>query len=330
MKYHGFNMLYMFSKSYADNPAAINERELDFIAKHGFNYIRIPMDYRFWTDGFNYTEPIEEKFALIDHYYETCKKFGLHVCLNLHRAPGYCINANHLEKHNLWKDEEAFQAFVFLWEKLARRYQGISATEMSFDLLNEPPDVGKYGFTRDIHQQIMRPTIAAIKAIDPDRPIVIDGVGGGHEAMPEMADAGVIHSGRGYTPFQISHNQAGWCGDEMEWIEPVYPGISDDEQYWDRDALIEFYQPWRDVEKQGVEIIIGEFGCYNQTPNDIAIRWLSDLLSVYKEFGWGYALWNFKGPFGIVEHNRPGTKFRDMDGFMVDGELLALMKENME
>ncbi|MDR2570479.1 MAG: cellulase family glycosylhydrolase [Oscillospiraceae bacterium] len=328
MKYYGFNMLYMFSKGYEDSSTLVDERELEFIAKHGFNYIRIPMDYRFWTKDYNYLEPDEKVFELIDGYYETCKKHGLHICLNLHRAPGYCINGNNLEKHNLWKDEEARLAFIFIWEKLAKRYKGISAKEMSFDLLNEPPSEGEYGFTRDIHQKIMRPTIAAIKTIDPDRPIVLDGIGGGHEAIPEMADAGVIHSGRGYTPFQISHNQAGWC-DDMEWIEPVYPGISDDGLHWDRDAIIEFYKPWREVEKTGVEVYIGEFGCYNKTPNDIAIRWFSDLLSVFKEFNWGYALWNFKGAFGIVEHGRPGTKYQEIDGFKVDSELLNLLKENM-
>jgi hypothetical protein len=52
-------------------------------------------------------------------------------------------------------------------------------------------------------------------------------------------------------------------------------------------------------------------------------------MSVYKELGWGYAMWNFKGPFGIVEHGRPGVKYTDMDGFKVDKELLDTMKENM-
>ncbi|MDR2569557.1 MAG: cellulase family glycosylhydrolase, partial [Oscillospiraceae bacterium] len=167
MKYYGFNMLYMFSKNYKNEPAPVDEKELDFIAKHGFNYIRIPMDYRFWTKDFNYFEPDEQAFDLIDGYYETCKKHGLHVCLNMHRAPGYCINGNHLEKHNLWKDEEAFEGFLFLWEGFAKRYKGISPSEMSFDLLNEPPSVGQYGFTRKIHAKIMRDVIKGIKEIDP-------------------------------------------------------------------------------------------------------------------------------------------------------------------
>jgi len=324
--YYGFNMLYMFSNRGAP-PSLADEKELEFIAKHGFNFIRLPTDYRFWTEGFNYFEPDERKFEMIDQYFETCSKYGMHFSLNLHRAPGYCINNNDLEKHNLWLDEEAFEAFLFLWEGFAKRYKGVPAAKMSFDLLNEPPSVGQYGFTRDIHEKIMRAVIKAIKDIDPERPIVIDGIAGGHLAMPELADAGVIHSGRGYTPFQISHNQAGWCGN-IKWVEPVYPGELNGE-YWDRDALKAFYAPWLDVEKRGAQVHIGEFGCYNKIPNDVALRWLSDLMSVFKEFGWGYALWNFKGAFGIVEHGRPGTVYTDMDGFTVDKALLDIMKKNM-
>ena len=50
--------------------------------------------------------------------------------------------------------------------------------------------------TRENHEQIMRRTIAAIRAITPTRAITPDGLSGGHEDTPELADAGVAHSGR--------------------------------------------------------------------------------------------------------------------------------------
>ena len=49
---------------------------------------------------------------------------------------------------------------------------------------------------------------------------------------------------------------------------------------------------------------------------------------IAKEFGWGYALWNFKGPSGIMEHGRPGAKFELIDGYYVDRALLDLMLDN--
>jgi aryl-phospho-beta-D-glucosidase BglC (GH1 family) len=301
-----------------------NLKELDFIAKHGFNFVRVPLDYRFWTKGFDYLNPDEGIFEnFIDKYLEECTRRGLHMSLNIHRAPGYCINNNDLEKHNLWADEEAQAAFQFLWETFAKRYKGIGNDKISFDLINEPPDIGQYGCTRDVHEKVMRRIIGAIRAIDPAREIVLDGLEGGHTAMPELADAGVIHSGRGYTPFEVSHAGAGWIGD-YKMPPPVYPGKIWD-TYWDREELKRFYEPWREVEALGAEVHMGEFGCYNKTPNDIAVRWLTDLFDVWREFGWGYAMWNFKGPFGIVDHGREGARYEQMDGFNVDRDLFDLM-----
>ncbi|MCL1792608.1 MAG: cellulase family glycosylhydrolase [Oscillospiraceae bacterium] len=328
MKKYGFNMLWMFSH-HGQKPGKADERQLDFIAKHGFNFIRIPTDYNFWTKDFDYLHPDEKVFEKIDLYFEQCKKRGLHMCLNFHRAPGYCINANDREKHNLWTDEEAQEGFVYLWEYFAKKYKGVPSGQLSFDLLNEPPGIGQYEFTRERHEYVMRKTIKAIRDIDPNREIVLDGIAGGGVAIPELSDVGAIHSGRGYAPFQVSHYKATWCGiKDEDWPTPAYPGEIRGE-LWDKDALRKYYAPWLEVEKKGVEVHIGEFGCFNKTPNEIALRWLGDLMAVFKENGWGYSMWNFEGSFGIVNHGRPGAIYDDMDGFAVDRELLGIMQKNM-
>jgi hypothetical protein len=82
------------------------------------------------------------------------------------------------------------------------------------------------------------------------------------------------------------------------------------------------------MEKRGTRIHIGEFGCFKHTPNDVAMRWYTDLLHIFKEFEWGYAMWNFQGPFGIIEHGRPGAKLESMRGYNVDRALLDLILEN--
>jgi len=329
MKRYGFNMLWMFICS-GKSPTEPDLKQLDFIAKKGFNYIRIPMDYRFWTKGFDYRNPDEKVFDSIDEYISVCRERNLHVSLNMHRAPGYCINNNSIEKHNLWKDKEAQDAFVYLWENFAKRYKSVPAGELSFDLLNEPPEIGEYGFTRKNHEKVMRRTINAIRGIDPGRLLILNGIGGGGIAIPELADTGAIHSGRGYAPYTVSHYLAGWAQPEENytWEKPEYPGVSDGAM-WDKAALKEYYKPWREVEAAGTGIHIGEFGCYDKTPNNVAIRWFSDLLDIYREYRWGYALWNFKGAFGIVDHGRPGTKYETIDGFKTDRELLELLLGNM-
>lgn len=318
----------MFSWIPGQQPAPADEKALDFLAKYDFNFVRTPTDYRFWTKDFDYFHPDESIFKYIDQYLEACNSRGIHMSLNIHRAPGYCINRNDLERHNLWRDKVAQDAFVLLWETFARRYKGVPGSLLSFDLINEPPGPGEYGMTRKNHAAIIRRTVSAIRAIDEDREIVIDGLGGGYLAMPELADLGVTHSGRGYHPMPVSHHQATWWSGYVHAPAPVYPGLRWEGRVWDLSTLRKSYRPWREVQRRGVNVHIGEFGCFNRTPNDAALRWLADLFRLFKEFGWGYAMWNFEGGFGIIRHGRAGASIEMIDSYQVDRDLLELMMES--
>lgn len=328
MSHYGFNFQWMFIW-HGQEPPAPDEKALDFLAAHGFNFARVPTDYRLWTQDFDYLHPDEDVWKALDQYLAACQSRGIHMCLNMHRAPGYCINRNDLERDNLWLDEVAQDGFVFQWERLAERYLGVPSSELSFDLVNEPPGVGQYGMTRDHHAAVMRRTVAAIRAIDPQRRIVLDGLDGGNLAMPELADLDVVHSCRGYAPMAISHYQAQWWSGHTGVVDvPTYPDIVYNGIRWNRDTLREFYGPWRAVEAQGREVHAGEYGCYNKTPNEVAVAWLSDLMGVWKEFGWGYSMWNFEGPFGIINHGRPHARYETVMGYEVDRDLLDLMLNN--
>src|SRR5512138_3002264 len=139
MKHYGFNFQWMYSWSSHLKPESVDERALDFLAQFGFNFVRVPVDYRFWTKDFDYFHPDESIFQTIDGYLQACQTRGIHLSLNLHRAPGFCTNRNDLERHNLWRDEIAQEAFVFLWENFACRYNNVPGKFLSFDLINEPP-----------------------------------------------------------------------------------------------------------------------------------------------------------------------------------------------
>lgn len=330
MLHYGFNFLWMFSRHPRKPvPAEPNLKELDFVAEEGFNFVRIPTDYTFWTTDFDYTHPDETGLAYIDRYIAACRERGLHACLNLHRAPGYCINRPETEKHNLWRDEAAQEGFMFLWRYFAEKYKGIPSEELSFDLINEPSDhPPTHPCTRADHEAVIRRTIAAIRDVDPTRRIVIDGFDGGASALPELWDAGVVHSGRGYEPFKISHYKAEWV-QQTQCEKPMWPLPAEGGKVLDIDHLRAFYQPWKDVEAKGVQVHIGEFGCYSKLPNPVAMAWLRDLMQVYRENRWGYSLWNFRGDFGIIDHGRPDTVWEDYKGFKVDREMLEIYKSGM-
>ena len=75
------------------------------------------------------------------------RQHGIHVNLNFHRAPGYCVNPP-AEPLDLWTDEKALDACAFHWAHFAKRYKGIPNTQVSFDLLNEPKDSAEAGYSR--------------------------------------------------------------------------------------------------------------------------------------------------------------------------------------
>ena len=66
----------------------ISRKDIDFIAKAGFNSIRIPFHYRFFVAG------DDEGFALVDRVVDWAKADGLYVILDMHCAPGGQTGAN--------------------------------------------------------------------------------------------------------------------------------------------------------------------------------------------------------------------------------------------
>ena len=335
--WYGFNILPLFSlgkDASGVNPGYvhIDEYDLDFIADMGCNFVRLPCDYRYFIHDFKYDEPDEEMLKVLDRCIHAVVSRGLHCSLNVHRAPGYCINGNELERHNLWTDRIAQDAFVSLWELFAARYKDYPAGSLSFDLLNEPPAEGQYGLTRANHKAIMSRVCAAIRAISPERTIVCDGLGGGHLACPELEELGVVMSGRGYTPMRLTHWHAEWMEKQgsCTWDYPGWPGMKADGVTWSRAALKDFYKPWKELADKGCRVHIGECGCYNKIDNKTALAWYKDFFGVCNELGFGYALWNFRGPFGVAEHRRAGTRWEVRKGISFDRDLYELFRQGMQ
>lgn len=327
---YGFNAQWAFSTSRNEKPLEPNRRMLDFMAQYGFNFLRIPIDYRFWTESVTPQKigTINHQFLdMVDRYVEESVARGIHISINLHRAPGYVITGWETEATNLWEDAIAQDAFELLWREAAVRYKGLHPTKMSFDLVNEPPDIGQRGFTRDKHQTLIRRIHSAIREIDSQRLVVINGLAGGHLAMPELADLDAIHSGRGYQPMLVSHYKAEWWDGSIGMPVPTYP-CEYEGKWWDREGLWNFYEPWREVQAMGRPVHIGEFGCYRYTDNAVALAWFRDLFDIFRVLGWGYSMWEFEGNFGIASHDRPGVTYESIEGFQIDRDLLNLMIES--
>jgi endoglucanase len=143
--------------------------------------------------------------------------------------------------------------------------------------------------------------------------------------VPELLDLGVVMSNRGYFPAHISHHRAPWAFANIDAMPtPTWPGYSG-ETYYNRESLEAHYAPWIDLVKQGIGVHCGELGCYNQTPHDVFLAWFSDTLDILKDSGIGFALWEFKGDFGILNSGRNDVKYEDWHGYQLDRKLLELL-----
>ncbi len=332
-RYKGFNLLGMFvSADSAINkgraPGYFEEEDFKMISDFGFNYVRLPLSYRVWSTAENPCFIDEEKIKPLDDAVEYGRKYGLHVCICLHRIPGYCVNDDETEPFDLFEDEEALEAACVQWRFIAERYKDIDSERLSFNLFNEP----KWNLAEYKVNRVYNRLVSEIRKVSPDRTIVIDGVHNGSQLPVGFMHFGYencIYSCRGYQPGNLTH----YGVDLVNQIEPPkWPGalqLSGGKSIvWDKAKMDEYFGLWAaasNVYNRGV--ICGEMGCYNKTPHQTVLAWYKDILSSLKEHNIGFAVWNFRGAFGVMDSNREDVQYVDYNGHKLDKKLLELLQK---
>lgn len=343
-KWKGFNLTDFNTPNPVSDRRSTTEDHLKWMSDWGFDFIRLPIAYPYYLK-FDRTKNItpEEVYQIdeasvekIDTLVQLAHKQNLHVCLNLHRAPGYCINAGFNEPYNLWKDEEAQKAFYFHWNMWARRYKNLSSKKISFDLLNEPSmredmndQHSKSGLVPgDVYRQVAKAASESIRKENKNHLVIADGNNVGNIPIPEIADLNISQSCRGYFPHVISHYKAPWANKDPDHMEPPrYPGQVG-KQFLSRKTLEDYYQPWIDMKNRGVGIHCGECGCWNKTPHQVFLTWFGDVIDILWSNEIGFALWEFIGDFGILNSGRTDITYEDWYGYKLDRKLLQLMQKH--
>ena len=317
-RWRGFNLLEKF-----DGNSNQPYKEMDFKMIHemGFDFVRLPMSYRCWSTPDNWYQINENVLREIDEAIEYGHKYNIHVNLNMHRIPGYCVNPPE-EPLNLWKDEKALNAAAFQWGTFSERYKGISNNRVSFDLINEPANVNEQDYFK-----VVKGISDSIRSKDSKRLIIIDGLQYGTIPVTSAVDLKVAQSSRGYGPFQLTHYKASWAKGSDTWPVPTWPYHNNNGLEWNKERMIkETYTPWKELSDNGIGVHIGEWGAYNFTPHDVVLNWMTDLLSIWKQYGWGWSLWNFRGPFGILDSGRSDVTYENYNGHKLDRKMLELLQ----
>jgi endoglucanase len=342
-KWKGFNLTDFNTPNPTANRRYTSEEQLKWMKDWGFDFVRLPISYPYYLK-FDRTRKItpEEVYQIderainkIDHLVQLAHKHQLHVSLNLHRAPGFCINAGFYEPYNLWKDQAAQDAFYFHWNMWAKRYKNVASKKISFDLLNEPcmrEDMNDQHSRNSpipgaLYREVARSAAEAIRKENKNHLVIADGNNVGNTPIPELADLNIGQSCRGYYPHAISHYKAPWANKEPDKLPvPLYPGMIGVQEV-NREKLEAYYQPWIDLMKRGVGVHCGECGCWNKTPHSVYLAWFGDVLDILSSHKVGFALWEFIGDFGILNSNRADVAYEDWHGYKLDKKLLQLLQK---
>ncbi|MEN0019268.1 MAG: cellulase family glycosylhydrolase [Planctomycetota bacterium] len=152
----------------------LQQRDFDGVAAAGFNAVRIPFSHIVLE-----REPgvIDQRgFDLLQQAFDMAEQAGIYVILDMHSAPGGQSTdapSGDVTKNELWTDADAQRRFAWIWEQVARRFKN-QPNFIAYDLLNEP-----YGnFNDDVRDgliDILGNTVEVIRAIDPDRLILLPG-----------------------------------------------------------------------------------------------------------------------------------------------------------
>jgi len=219
--WRGFNLLGFFTVEWSND--GFHEEDFQMISELGFNFVRLPIDYRIYTRPGDWSVFLEPKLAQIDQAVAWGQKYGIHVCINLHRAPGYCVNSPSTplpprQNISLWDNAEARQAFAAHWRMFAERYKTVPAEALSFNLVNEPGNV-----SGETYAQAMQPAIQAVRQVSPQRVIISDAVDFGNGRNDAILAQNVVVSPHFYNPFTLTHYNADWVDGSDSWPVPVWP-----------------------------------------------------------------------------------------------------------
>jgi len=145
----------------------ITEADIAFVAKTGSNTVRVPFNYKLFTDEdyLDLTGP-GDGFRRLDDVIGWCRRHGLKVILDMHDCPGGNTGDNIDDSYGYaWLfEEECYQKqYCDIWREIARRYAD-EPVVLAYDLMNEPIS-SRLANMGELNKQLERVQFMALDAI---------------------------------------------------------------------------------------------------------------------------------------------------------------------
>jgi len=287
----------------------INRQDIQDLRDLGANLINAS-----YPGVFSPEPPYEIDTAALEHLdnlISWAEEVGIYVVIHYRTGPGRNESAIHLYPdalYDVWSDQAAHDAFIEMWRFTAERYRD-SPVVVGYDLMVEPhvntivdPDyeMEAVEYREEVEGTLMdwnafaRDMTVAIRALDPNTPIIVSSLSWGDPewfaVLDPTGDPKTVYSFHAYEPTEYTHQ-------EEDAIQYNYP--DEISNFWesiqfDRDWLEAYFQPVVEFSTTyDVPIYVGEFGAMRWVPN--ADAFLRDEVGIFEERGWNYAYYVWRG-----------------------------------
>ena len=167
-----------FWKQFKDN--YITQADIRFIAQQGANTIRLPFNYKLFTDeDYMGLSSQQDGFQRIDQLISWCRQAGLYLILDMHDCPGSQTGDNIDDGYGypwLFESEQSQQLFCDIWQRIAKRYAK-EPVILGYELMNEP--IAHYFENKDELNARLEPlykrAVKAIRQVDRNHVILLGG-----------------------------------------------------------------------------------------------------------------------------------------------------------
>ena len=241
----------------------ITQGDIDSLASHGYNSIRLPMHYDLFTLPIQ-DEPISGEntwidlgFSMVDNLLDWCESNNMYLILDLHAAPGgqgFGSDINDYDPNlpSLWESEENKNKTIALWGKLAERY-------------SDEPWIGGYDLLNETHWDLAENELRnfyidvtnEIRQYDQNHVIFIEGNGYANDfsGLTPPWDDKMVYSFHKYWSFNDSLDWVTWM--RNEYGVPLWMGEGgENSNQWFTEAIKLFeenyigwaFWPWKKLE----------------------------------------------------------------------------------
>jgi aryl-phospho-beta-D-glucosidase BglC (GH1 family) len=285
--WHGVSM--QFSNNGSPEDIKRYHRELRI------NVVRLQVTARQYADktGVSGEEALNAGLRWADLMLDTCANLGITAIINMSHFP-LAPSKPRQTTAEFWKNTEDQKEVIKLAGKIASHFKRRGPELAAYDIMSEPVLVeGRSSLSPPLWPDMLKNIVAEIRKADSGRWIIVaPGPWGGPDGYARFnppADKKLIWGAHVYLPHAFTTQP------KFE-SSLSYPGRIR-MKYWDKASLKAALEPLqRFSQSHPGPVFIGEFS---------AVRWakggetyLTDLVSIFNEFGWGWAYFSATGWHG--------------------------------